>query len=90
MPVIADIQSYSNVLIFLLIWCSFRWIPLQRSTRPPREQSDLSHQKAVIVTVEARTAMTMATKAKHSHSMITEEGGKQSFKVHFLMTIFVY
>ena len=50
----------------LLFTCSVRWIPLCCG-RPPKDQSDLSHQKPV-------TVMMKATKAKkRGHSVITEE-----------------
>ena len=74
MPVIMDVQSYCNLLIFLFT-CSVRWIPLRRG-RPPKDQSDLSHQKPVTVIAKAITATmkVAATKAKKSsHSVITEE-----------------
>ena len=72
MPVIMDVQSYCNVLIFLFT-CSVRWIPLQRR-RLPKDQSDLSHQKQVTVIAKAITTTMKATKAKkRSHSVITEE-----------------
>ena len=73
MQAIMDIQSYCNVLIFLFT-CSVRWIPLWRG-QPPKDQSDLSHQKPVTVIAKAiTTTMKAATKAKkRSHSVITEE-----------------
>ena len=62
-PVIMDVQSYCNVLIFLFT-CSVRWIPLRRG-RPPKDQSDLFHQKPVTVIAKAiTTTMKAATKAK--------------------------
>ena len=67
-----DMQSYCNVLIFLFTY-SVRWIPLWCG-RPPKDQSDLSHQKPVTEIAKAITTTMKATNAKKcSHSVITEE-----------------
>ena len=57
----------------LLFTCSVRWNPLWRG-RPPKDQSDLSHQKPVTVIAKATTTTMKANKAKkRSHSVITKE-----------------
>ena len=74
-------QSYCNVLIFLFT-CSVRWIPLWRG-QPPKDQSDLSHQKPVTVIAKAITTTMKATKAEWSHSVITEEMNDAEILVSF-------